>query len=232
MIFIAEIGMNYNGNFPLCYELIRQAKFCGASIVKFQCGWRDNEGEINQLNEEKIKQLKKWSDYFEIDLMFSILNNNALELVKKINPKLVKIASRSLVDNMELVSKIIELNVETLISFGMWEEKNIKTFPFKKKQNMKFLWCDSKYPTFDDDIKKIFPNKFGNDSFDGYSDHCIGISACLIAISRGANIIEKHFTLDKSDQTIRDHALSATPDEFRQLTSIGYEISKKIKNGF
>ena len=52
---------------------------------------------------------------------------------------------------------------------------------------------------------------------------------CLIAISRGATIIEKHFTLDKSDTTIRDHALSATPDEFLQMTRIGKDIFNKLK---
>ena len=54
---------------------------------------------------------------------------------------------------------------------------------------------------------------------------------CLIAISRGAQIIEKHFTLDKSNTTIRDHALSATPDEFRLLVELGREIHKKVSLG-
>ena len=57
MIFIAEIGMNHNGNFNLCYELIKQAKLSGADIAKFQLGWRDKKGEINQmdnLNEQTI----------------------------------------------------------------------------------------------------------------------------------------------------------------------------------
>ena len=45
-------------------------------------------------------------------------------------------------------------------------------------------------------------------------------------------MIEKHFTLDKSDTTIRDHALSATPDEFAQLVYIGRQISKTVDLGF
>ena len=60
----------------------------------------------------------------------------------------------------------------------------------------------------------------------GYSDHTLGIAAPILATSYGVNILEKHFTLDKSDVTIRDHALSLSPDEFRQLTSIGREIKK------
>jgi sialic acid synthase SpsE len=59
----------------------------------------------------------------------------------------------------------------------------------------------------------------------------VGIEICLIAISIGANIIEKHFTLDKSNTTIRDHTLSATPDEFRNLANIGRDLEKKISAG-
>ena len=72
---------------------------------------------------------------------------------------------------------------------------------------------------------------FETSFFSGFSDHTIGIDACLLAISRGAEVIEKHFTLDKSNTTIRDHALSATPEEFRSLVNIGREINKKITKG-
>ena len=76
MIFIA--GMNYNGNFSLCYEMIKQAKHSGASIAKFQLGWRDKPGEINQLDEIKIQKLYEWANYFEIELMFSIFQTQLM----------------------------------------------------------------------------------------------------------------------------------------------------------
>ena len=69
------------------------------------------------------------------------------------------------------------------------------------------------------------------DHYFGYSDHTHGIATCLLAISRGAKIIEKHFTLDKSNTTIRDHALSATPDEFKNMVNLGREIYKKVSLG-
>ena len=123
MIFIAEIGMNYNGNFSLCYEMIKQAKYSGASIAKFQLGWRDKPGEINQLDEIKIQKLYEWANYFEIELMFSIISDQAYELIKKFKPKKVKIASRTFKDNLALAEKIINLNIETFASLGMWEDK-------------------------------------------------------------------------------------------------------------
>ena len=228
MKFIAEIGMNYNGNFNLCYELIKQAKYSGADIAKFQLGWRDKPGEINQLDHKKVLQLIKWCNEFSVEPMFSIISDNAYRIIKKIKIKKIKIASRSLKYDFNLVSKIIKenKNKEIIISLGMWNKKNL---PFKEK-NIKYLWCCSKYPTFNEDLKK-FPKKFTLKNYCGYSDHTIGIDTCLMAISRGAEIIEKHFTLDKSDNTIRDHALSATPEEFRLLVELGREIHKKTLLG-
>jgi len=225
--FIAEIGMNHNGNFSLCYELIKQAKLSGADIVKFQLGWRDKKGEINQIDKKIIQKLYDWSNYFEIELMFSILTNDALKKIEEFKPKRIKIASRTLKEDFLLAKKIVNKNIATIISLGMWDSSKL---PFKKNNNINYLWCLSKYPTEPKDLLK-FPKKFNKSIYDGYSDHSIGIEMCLLAISRGANIIEKHFTLDKSNTTIRDHALSATPEEFRQMVILGQDIKKKINLG-
>ena len=176
---------------------------------------------------KKIKQLYDWAKYFEIPLMFSIISNEAFELIKKFNPDKIKIASRTIKENPELAKKIIDLNIETYASLGMIEDKNI--LPFDKRKNLNFLWCISKYPTDNKDLANYFPKEFKSNHIIGYSDHSIGIEMCLLAISRGATIIEKHFTLDKSDTTIRDHTLSATPNEFLQMTRIGKDIYNKLK---
>ncbi len=82
LTFIAEIGLNHNGNFDLCYELIKQAKLAGADIVKFQLGWRDKPNEINQFDKKKISKLIEWAEYFEIELLFSIISEKAWNLIK------------------------------------------------------------------------------------------------------------------------------------------------------
>ena len=102
--------------------------------------------------------------------------------------------------------------------------------PPKEYDNIHYLWCKSKYPTLPSDLVDL-PKDFKNSKFDGYSDHSIGIEIPLTAITRGAKIIEKHFTLDKSDTTIRDHSLSATPDEFRAMTNLGRNIFKNNSIG-
>ncbi len=225
--FIAEIGMNHNGNFDLCFELIKQAKLSGADVVKFQLGWRDKPGEINCINKEIINKLVRWSEYFQIELLFSIITEDAFRLIKPFKLKRYKIASRTVVDNLPLVKKILKENKETIISLGMWKKKKL---PIKKNNRIKYLWCLSKYPCEPKDLKNL-PKNFEKSVYNGYSDHTVGIETSLLAVSRGAKIIEKHFTLDKSDNTIRDHALSASPKEFRLMVDIGRDIFKKLTIG-
>ena len=184
--FIAEIGMNHNGNFALCYELIKQAKLSGADIVKFQLGWKNKEGEINRIDKDIIQKLHDWTEYFDIELMFSVLTNEALDLANLFKPKIIKIASRTLKENFLLAEKIVNKNITTFISLGMWKDSKL---PFPKKENLKYLWCLSKYPTEPKDLIN-FPKTFINSDYDGYSDHSIGIEMALLAISRGANIID------------------------------------------
>ena len=224
MLFIAEIGMNHNGNFDLAYELIKQAKLSGADIAKFQLGWRDGEGEMNRIDFDILQTLKKWCDYFEIELLVSVITKEAFALARKFDFNRYKVASRTVRDNIDLVKEIVSEGKETIISLGMWDEEKP---PIKVTDKIKYLWCKSKYPAEPWDLIDL-PKDFTNSIYDGYSDHSIGIEVPLIAISRGAQIIEKHFTLDKSDTTIRDHILSATPDEFSVMVKIGRDIFRKV----
>ena len=107
MIFIAEIGLNYNSNVGLLHELIRQAKLAGADIAKFQLGWRAKKNDINYIDDKIIKLIIKISKYYEIEPMFSIITDEALEMIKKYNFRRYKIASRTLVENFSLAKKII-----------------------------------------------------------------------------------------------------------------------------
>jgi len=227
MIIIAEIGLNHNGNFDLCYEMIKQAKYSGVNIAKFQLGWRGKENEMNYFNQDKIVTLKKWGDYFGIEIMFSVFTEDAFQLLKSVGIKRYKIASRTVKDDLPLVKKIVADDKPTFISLGMWDNDKL---PIVNKSNIKYLWCKSLYPCTPWDMIGL-PQDFSNSPYTGYSDHTIGIDTCILAIARGATVIEKHFTLDKSDTTIRDHCLSATPEEFKMLCELGMEIYKKIQLG-
>ena len=134
--FVAEIGQNHNGNIDLCYELIKEAKYAGANIAKFQLGWRAKKGERNHIDKDSLKKLHDWGNHFGIEIMFSVFNDEALSLLKPFRPQRFKIASRTLVENLILVKKILKLKKKTFISLGRWSKK---TLPFKKTNNIKYL---------------------------------------------------------------------------------------------
>ena len=227
MKFIAEIGLNHNGNFNLCYELIRKAKESGADIAKFQCGWRQEKSEINHMDAPRIELLSNWCEYFDIEFLCSVFTLESYELVKAFGFKSFKIASRTVKDDPELVKRVIEESEHVIISLGMWDLND--GLPFKG-DNIQYLWCKSLYPAQPWELTD-FPKDFNDTPFRGYSDHTVGIETALMAVTRGAKIIEKHFTLDKSDITIRDHTLSALPEEFLQLTTLGKDIFRKLELG-
>ena len=143
MIFIAELGLNHDGNFDLIFEMIKEAKSSGADIVKFQFGWRDKPGEINCIDEKKAKQIKSWCDYFDIEMMVSPITPNGYELAKKLDLKKCKIASRTVVDYPKLCKEIINnKNYEKVFcSLGFWDKK---TLPFESvHNNLNYLFCIS-----------------------------------------------------------------------------------------
>ena len=224
--FIAEIGLNHNGNFGLFFELIKQAALAGADYAKFQLGWRSNDGEINQLGHEELELIVRCCEYHSVKPLFSIFNKDAWTLAKSYNFEAYKIESRTVIDNKLLVQEIINTGKLTFISLGMTDEAE----PFGTSENISYLWCKSEYPAYPWKLTKM-PKSFFDLKVDGYSDHSVGIEVPLMAIMRGATVIEKHFTLDKSDTTIRDHALSASPSEFRQLVNLGHAIKRNLDIG-
>lgn len=219
--FIAEIGMNHNGNFGLIFELIKQASYAGADFAKFQLGWRAQQGEINQLGTDDVAKIIKSCEHFNIKPLFSVFNSTSFEMAERFDMHHYKIASRTVIEDPELVRRVIETKKTVYISLGMTQE----THPFDLSDSIHYLWCQSLYPTHPWEVAN-FPEHFDHNGVAGFSDHSIGIELALIAIMRGATIIEKHFTLDKSDVTIRDHALSLTPDEFKTMVNCGREIKK------
>lgn len=227
MLFVAEIGMNHDGNFDLAYELIRRAKLAGADIAKFQFGWRDKPEEINFIDRTRAAQLKDWCDYWEIEMLASIITEDALELVHHVGLKRYKIASRTVIDKPELCQRILDEGKETFVALGMWEKE---AFPFGQPdgKTLRYVYCRSKYPTYPQDLVNL-PKRFDALGYYGYSDHLHGIEACLLAVARGAQYIEKHFTLNRTSKVIRDHVLSATPDEFNRLTELGKPLAKLVQ---
>ena len=224
MKFVAEIGLNHDGSFDLARELVRQAQLAGADFAKFQFGWRDGPGEINSFEREQWVAIKQWCDYVGVEMLVSVIREDTLELAEALEFSTYKIASRTVIDHPKLCERILSLGRPTYVSLGMWEGSE---FPFGPPGGslLRYVYCRSKYPTNPADLTSM-PPTFSEDGFFGYSDHSLGIDTCLTAIARGARYVEKHFTLDKTSQVIRDHVLSATPKEFRQLVDLGRPMAQ------
>ena len=188
---IAEIHPQHHGSMDEIKRIILQCKLGGADFVKIQLyssyglfGNRDRD--YLEVSKKELTEIKRYCDLVGINLFASIFDKERVEWCKKLNFSHYKIASRS-IDDIKLCKKIIDTKKTTLISLGMYDFKS-KKIPFKEK-NIKYLYCVSKYPTSLGDIE--MPD-FTKSFFSGYSDHTVGISAVLLAISRGAEYIEKH----------------------------------------
>lgn len=219
---IAEIGQNHNGDLVLAKELIAAAKENGADVAKFQLydakalfpkennPWFEYNCKT-ELSQDALLELDAECKRLKIEFMASVFDCERISWLEKLGVRRHKIASRSIFDK-NLISALEKTNKPLLVSLGYWEQSE---FPNIKSSKVDFLYCVSKYPTEFSDLH--FKN-IDFKRYSGFSDHTIGIEAPMIALSRGAKIIEKHFTLDKSMYG-PDHQGSFTPIELKQLYS-------------
>tara|TARA_B110000483_G_scaffold221129_1_gene276828 strand:- start:146 stop:871 length:726 start_codon:yes stop_codon:yes gene_type:complete len=197
VLIISEIAPQHMGSMSEVKRMILQSKISGADIVKLQLYsseklWGDKKRLYLDTTQDELREINDYCEDTGIELSASIFDEEKLEWCEKLNFKRYKIASRTIQDT-QLCKKIISTKKEVIASLGMYDfEKN--GVPFKD-DNLEYLYCVAKYPTQLFEVK--MPN-FDNSFFKGFSDHTIGIDACLFAISRGAKIIEKHFSNNKS----------------------------------
>jgi N-acetylneuraminate synthase/N,N'-diacetyllegionaminate synthase len=229
MLIIAEIGQNHNGSMDIAKKLIRLAKGKGADIAKFQLYDVDKiftpdfewykEGKEAQLSKEQVFYLANECNKVGIEFMVSVFDLERFGWTEEIGMKQYKIASRSIYER-ELIDAIASTGKDMVVSLGMWKGEG---FPvIKTSGRLDFLYCVSKYPTMPEDLDFLHVDF---NKYSGFSDHTIGIETSIVAMSRGARIIEKHFTLDKTMHG-PDHSISMEPDELEQLV----KYAKKIEN--
>jgi sialic acid synthase SpsE len=231
MEIIAEIGQNHNGDLNLAFELIHAAKENGADVAKFQLydakklfTKKNNQWyEYNcrtEIKHQNLCGLVEECQKVDIEFMASVFDIERVHWLEEAGVKRYKVASRSIHD-IKLLEAIISTGKTIIVSLGMWNRHCLPKI--KTSAPVHFLHCISKYPTALHDLKLKqvdFEKKYA-----GISDHTIGIAAGLAAFSRGARILEKHFTLDK-DMYGPDHPGSMTPDELKTLSDFRHQISQ------
>jgi sialic acid synthase SpsE len=94
---------------------------------------------------------------------------------------------------------------------GVWDAKGVTP-------QLAVLHCVSSYPAPDEEANlRAIPGIAELGVVPGYSDHTLGIDACVAAVALGAKVIEKHFTIANDYSDFRDHQLSANPEDFAEL---------------
>ena len=252
IFLVAEIGNNHEGSFKLAKKLVLSAKKCGADAVKFQTFIPEkfvhfsDKKRLSKLKKFQLsfKEFKKLSNFAKKNKIIFFSTPLDIESAKFLNSiqSFFKISSG---DNnfFPLIEKIAYFNKDIILSTGLMTIKEIektKKFIFNiwKKLNFKrklsILHCVSSYPVEKQNANllaiKTLKKKFVSCNV-GYSDHTVGITACIAAAALGAKIIEKHFTLDKNYSNFRDHKISANPKEFKDLSDQIKLISLMLGDG-
>tara|TARA_S200000501_G_scaffold368143_2_gene405566 strand:- start:1385 stop:2233 length:849 start_codon:yes stop_codon:yes gene_type:complete len=253
---IAEIGINHNGSVKLAKKLINLAKKYKFDSVKFQK--RDLEicipdseknkirstpwGDMTYLNYKKkielkhndILQISNYAKKNNIDLFASCFDVNSLKDIKKYKFKYNKIPS-ALITNLEFAKEVALQKKHTFISTGMCEMNDIKKCVkiFKKlKCPFTLLHCVSLYPCPEDklNLKMIKVLKQNFKCKVGYSGHESNITPSIYAYFLGAEVIERHITLDRS-MWGTDQAASLSEEGMEMLSTILLKDKSFLGNG-
>lgn len=182
--------------------------------------------EFLELDVEQHRQLKKWCEEAGITYSTSVWDMTSAKEIASIEPEFIKIPS-ACNNHYEMLSWLCEnYGGEIQISLGMTtheeEQKLIDLFKkFGRNGDLVLFACTSGYPVPYEDIclfeLKRLQEMYGDQVKKiGFSGHHLGIAPDIAAFTLGAQVIERHFTLDKTWKGT-DHAASLEPDEMHQL---------------
>jgi len=223
IFFIAEIGINHNGDMNIAKELIRRSKFCGFHAVKFQkrtiknvyskelldqpreSPWGNtqrHQKEGLEFDYEQYKEIDKYCKSLNIEWFASAWDIDSLLFLDKFDLKYHKIASAMIVD-LKFLEEVAKRKKYTFISTGMSEEKDITSAVniFKKYgTDYELMHCFSTYPMRyqDANLETIKTLKKKYKCKVGYSGHETGLAVSFAASMMGISSLERHITLDRS----------------------------------
>lgn len=190
-----------------------------------------------QLNLKQHKELKSYAINQNIEFLSTAFTLESVDLLSEIGLERWKIPSGE-INNLPLIKKVAKQNQPTIISTGMSTigeiELALRTLYENNlpKEKITVLHCNTAYPTPFEDVN-LHAMRTIRDCFDinvGYSDHTNGIEVSIAAVAMGAQVIEKHITLDKNMKG-PDHKASLEPNEFIDLVKSIRNIEKALGNG-
>lgn len=238
-IFIAEIGGNHNGNVVLAQKMIDAAISSGAQIIKFQTYTMSdfvakshisyNVFAQENLTYEEFASLANYCKQKNVIFLSTPFDEKSADFLDNLGVPAFKIASGDLT-HLKLIRHIAKKDKPIFLSTGAstWEmvDEAVNSITSITNSSLTLLHCVAAYPAPDSETNlsliKELQNRYGKTT--GFSDHSLGIDVSLAAITLGAQIIEKHFTIDRSLPG-GDNDISILPNELRQMIESANRIT-------
>lgn len=230
---IAEVGINHGGDPDKAKTLIDKAAWAGASAVKLQTYITEKRvpkdspifGILKQceLSFAMQRELIAYAAEKNILLFSTPFDDESVDFLAEANAPCFKIASFDIV-NTTLLRRVAQKGRPVIVSRGMASREEIDVaVEILKEAGVPYalLHCVSAYPVPTHTALNLRTIRALSDRYHcpaGFSDHTLGIEAPSIAVAAGATIVEKHFTLSKTDEG-PDHALSAEPGDFKEMVT-------------
>mgnify|MGYP000195171956 FL=1 len=256
---IAEAGVNHNGSLKLAKQMIEEAARAGADYIKFQTfkpeklvskyaqkadyqkkTTGNNESQLQMLEKlalsyDDFVELKRYCEQSGIGFLSTPFDEDSIRFLDSLDMDFWKIPSGEITNYPYLV-QIAQTGRDIVLSTGMCEMDEIadamKVLEESGAGNISLLHCNTEYPTPYEDVN-LLAMKQMRTAFKkqvGYSDHTVGIEVPIAAVALGAEIIEKHFTLDKNMEG-PDHKASLEPLELSQMICSIRHIEKSLGDG-
>lgn len=257
VFIVAEIGVNHNGSLELAQQMIDKAIVANVDCVKFQISknphnvvskfaqkaeYQKNTTGANESQLEMIKKLQLTFNDFKIlkeycaekGVMFlsTPFDLESCDFLNELKMEIFKIPSGE-ITNLPYLRKINSFGKKVILSTGMATLDEIQdALEVLKNCKVSLLHCTTEYPCPYSDVNlnamQTMRERFGLEV--GYSDHTQGIEVPIAAVTMGATIIEKHFTLDRNMEG-PDHKASLEPDELKQMVDSIRNIERAFGNG-
>ena len=260
VFIIAEAGVNHNGDVKLAYKLCDAAKEAGVNAVKFQTWKTEKivtksaalaEYQENNISDkgasqyEMLKQLELSYDEFvevrdycnQIGIQFLSTPDTEedMDFLLGLGISVLKIGSGE-VTNIPFLRAVGKRRKKVILSTGMSTladvEKAYNTLMESGAKEVALLHCTTNYPCPYNEVNLLAMQtlKAAFKCQVGYSDHTLGIEVPIAAVAMGAEIIEKHFTLDKNMEG-PDHKASLDPQELKQMVISIRNIENAMGDG-
>ena len=256
---IAEAGVNHNGSLDLALKLVDAAKSSGADAVKFQTFRADllatrsahkaayqerttanSESQFQmlqrlELDEAAHRRLIEHCREVGIQFLSSPFDAQSADLLDAMDLPLYKIPSGE-ITNLPFLEHLAGKGRPLILSTGMSTlgevEEAVELLKTAGATELTLLHCVTEYPApyADVNLRAMLTLKMAFGLPVGYSDHTPGIEIAIAAVALGAEVIEKHFTLDRSLPG-PDHAASLEPGELQQMVTAIRHVEAALGNG-